>query len=108
MRHANRRILQQTALIAAVLFAPPGDSAWSQTGRPLKMVVPYTPGGGTDTPEREQIGRTQRVTMVVENRPGAGTVIGTEAASRAAPDGTTVLITDSTEFKRRCNDAQAT
>jgi tripartite-type tricarboxylate transporter receptor subunit TctC len=99
MRHAHRRILQQAALIAAVLFAPPGDSAWSQTGRPLKLVVPYTPGGGTDILARllsEQIGRTQRVAMVVENRPGAGTVIGTEAASRAAPDGTTVLITDGT------------
>jgi tripartite-type tricarboxylate transporter receptor subunit TctC len=41
----------------------------------------------------EHIGRTQGVTMLVENRPGAGTVIGTEAAARAAPDGNTLLIT---------------
>jgi tripartite-type tricarboxylate transporter receptor subunit TctC len=53
------------------------------------------PGGGTDILARllaEQIGRAQGPTMVVENRPGAGTIIATEAASRAAPDGNTVLV----------------
>jgi tripartite-type tricarboxylate transporter receptor subunit TctC len=58
-------------------------------------VVPYTPGSGPDILSRlmgEQIGRTQGPTVVVENRPGGGTVIGTEAVERAAPDGHTVLL----------------
>jgi tripartite-type tricarboxylate transporter receptor subunit TctC len=82
-------------VISAVLFAVAGPSAWSQTTRTIKIVVPFPPGGPTDFLARllgEQIGRAQGPTMVVENRPGAGSVIGTEAVSRAAPDGNTVLI----------------
>ena len=71
--------------------------AHSQTARTLKIVVPLAAGGGADIVARmlaEQIGRAQNVTAVVENRPGAGTVIGTEAVARAAPDGETVLLTN--------------
>ena len=76
------------------LFAAP---AGAQTTRSLKIVVPLAAGGGADIVARvlaEQIGRAQNVTAVVENRPGAGTVIGTEAVARAAPDGETVLLTN--------------
>ena len=72
-----------------------GHSAPSQT-RTIKIVNPYPPGGTADIIARvlgEQIGRTQGVTMLVENRSGGGTVIGTEASARAAPDGNTLLIT---------------
>jgi tripartite-type tricarboxylate transporter receptor subunit TctC len=72
-----------------------GHGAWSQP-RTIKIVNPYPPGGTADIVARvlsEHIGRTQGVTMLIENRPGGGTVIGTEAASRAAPDGNTLLIT---------------
>jgi tripartite-type tricarboxylate transporter receptor subunit TctC len=64
--------------------------------RTIKIINPYPPGGTADIVARvvgEEIGRAQGVTMLVENRPGAGTVIGTEAAARAAPDGNTLLIT---------------
>jgi tripartite-type tricarboxylate transporter receptor subunit TctC len=80
-----------TFLAAALV----NHGAWSQTTRNIKLVVPFPPGGGTDILARllaEQIGRAQGPTMVVENRPGAGTIIATEAASRAAPDGNTVLV----------------
>ena len=56
---------------------------------------PLHPGSGPDILSRlmaEQIGRAQGPTVVVENRPGAGTVIGTEAVERAEPDGHTVLL----------------
>jgi tripartite-type tricarboxylate transporter receptor subunit TctC len=72
-----------------------GHGAWSQA-RTIKIVNPYPPGGTADIVARvlsDHIGRSQGVTMLVENRPGGGTVIGTEAASRAAPDGNTLLIT---------------
>ena len=73
------------------------EPAASQTARSLKIVVPLAAGGGADIVARvlaEQIGRAQNVTAVVENRPGAGTVIGTEAVARAAPDGETVMLTN--------------
>jgi tripartite-type tricarboxylate transporter receptor subunit TctC len=73
-----------------------GHGAWSQTTKTIKVIVPYPPGGTTDILARllaEQVGRAQRLAMVIENRPGAGTVIGTEAVARAAPDGNTVLVT---------------
>ena len=59
--------------------------------------MPLAAGGGADIVARvlaEQIGRAQQRHAVVENRPGAGTVIGTEAVARAAPDGETVLLTN--------------
>jgi tripartite-type tricarboxylate transporter receptor subunit TctC len=83
------------SLAAVILLAPFGPSAWSQTAGTIKIVVPYTPGSGPDILSRlmaEQIGRAQGPTVVVENRPGGGTVIGTEAVERAEPDGHTVLL----------------
>jgi tripartite-type tricarboxylate transporter receptor subunit TctC len=83
-------------VVAAIgLTAPLAPSAWSQPAGTIKIVVPYTPGSGPDILSRlmaEQIGRAQGPTVVVENRPGGGTVIGTEAVERAEPDGHTVLL----------------
>ena len=59
----------------------------AQTAHNLKIVVPYPPASGPDILSRlmaEQIGRVQNATVVVENRPGGGTMIGTQAAARAA------------------------
>jgi len=82
-------------LIAAVtVIAAVSTSARSQS-RTIRMVVPFAPAGGTDILARlvaNHITRVHGPTVVVENRPGAGTVIATEAVARAAPDGNTVLI----------------
>lgn len=81
-------------LVAAAFLTAPLPDAAAQTGT-VKIIVPSTAGGGADILSRllaDQIARTQGVTMIVENRPGAGNTIGTEAASRAAPDGNTILI----------------
>jgi len=69
--------------------------AWSQVARTIKLVVAIPPGGAADTLARllaEQVSRTQGLSMVIENRPGAASIIGTEAVSRAAPDGNTMLL----------------
>jgi tripartite-type tricarboxylate transporter receptor subunit TctC len=87
--------IRAIATAAMLAFALPPDWAWSQTGRTIKIVVPFPAGGSSDTLARvlaDQISRAQGTTMVVENRPGATSVIGTEAASRAVPDGNTLLI----------------
>jgi tripartite-type tricarboxylate transporter receptor subunit TctC len=99
MKFPRYRFLHPASVAAAVAVLSvtlSAHGAWSQAARTVKIVVPIAPGGLTDILARllaEQIGRAQGPTMVVENRPGAGTVIGTEAVSRAAPDGNTVLIT---------------
>jgi tripartite-type tricarboxylate transporter receptor subunit TctC len=89
------RGLAAIALIAASLTALAGQAAWPQTTPTVKIVVPYPPGSGPDILSRlmaDEIGRAKGPTMLVENRPGGGTVIGTEAAARAAPDGGTILL----------------
>src|SRR5437588_2292499 len=87
------------ACCAILLLVLSGQSAWSQAARAIKLIVPYPPGGGIDVTARllaEQIGRMQGPTVVIENRPGGGTLIGSEAVARAAPDGNTVLIATNT------------
>jgi tripartite-type tricarboxylate transporter receptor subunit TctC len=81
-------------IVVATAMRLPGDAAWSQT-RPIRIVVPYAPGGINETMSRvlaEQISKTGGPSFVVESRPGAGTVLATDAVSRAAPDGNTILI----------------
>jgi len=94
--YGHRRYRLAIALIAMALATLSGRGAWSQTPATLKLVVPYPPASGPDILSRlmaEQIGRTPGgPTVVVENRPGGGTLIGTEAVARAAPDGGTVLL----------------
>jgi tripartite-type tricarboxylate transporter receptor subunit TctC len=89
----SRRDFAAVAFAASfAVLAPSGAS--SQTGT-IKIIVPLPAGGGVDVVARElakQIGRTQGATFVIENRPGAGTIIGTEAVARANPDGNTLLV----------------
>jgi tripartite-type tricarboxylate transporter receptor subunit TctC len=84
------------AVVSVILIGLSGHGAWShQATRTIKVVVPVSPGGASDLLARllaEQIGRAQGQTMLIENRPGASQIIGTEAVSRAAPDGNTLLI----------------
>jgi tripartite-type tricarboxylate transporter receptor subunit TctC len=80
------------AIVLAFLF---GQGAPAQTGRTIKMVVPFPAGGPGDILARllgEQISRTRGSTLVVESRPGASGRIGTEAVARVPPDGRTLLI----------------
>jgi tripartite-type tricarboxylate transporter receptor subunit TctC len=82
------------ALAAAALAAPSADLSLAQTGT-IKLVVPLPAGGGGDGVARqlaEQIGQAQGATFIIENRPGAGTIIGTDMVARAAPDGNTLLV----------------
>jgi tripartite-type tricarboxylate transporter receptor subunit TctC len=83
------------AAAGVALLALSGHGAVSQTARTIRIVVPFPAGGSADDLARllaDQVGRTRGVNFVIENRPGAGTVVATEAVSRAAPDGNTLLI----------------
>jgi tripartite-type tricarboxylate transporter receptor subunit TctC len=90
----SRRLSFLLGVLLACGVAP--YTAHAQKGT-MKIIVPLTAGGGADILARElgeQIGRAQNATVIIENRPGAGTAIGTEAVARSAPDGATVLLTN--------------
>src|SRR3977135_628514 len=74
-----------------------GVPAWAREypPRPIRLIVPIGAGGGTDILARhvaQKLGERLRQAAIVENRPGAGSLIGTEYAARAAPDGYTLLV----------------
>ena len=82
---------------AATAFLVPQFSAMAQSwpDRPIKLIVPQPPGGGFDTVARilaDRMGPLLGQPVVVENRTGAGTLVGTEAAARAPADGYTLLL----------------
>jgi tripartite-type tricarboxylate transporter receptor subunit TctC len=83
--------------LAVVLLALLNQEVLAQgtTGKTVRIVVPNAAGGPADVLARllaEQIARAQGPTMMIENRPGASSVIGAEAVARATPDGNTVLL----------------
>src|SRR3954465_4628877 len=81
------------SLIAAAMVALAVANAPAQSPRQIKFIVPFPAGGGGDVLTRmvaEKWAQSHGVATVIENRPGAATVLGVEAASRAAPDGNTL------------------
>jgi tripartite-type tricarboxylate transporter receptor subunit TctC len=83
------------ALAVVSVVALGNQDGWSQTQPSIRIINPFPPGGSADIVGRllaDQITRTQGVSAIVESRPGAGSVIGTEAVSRATPDGNTLLM----------------
>jgi tripartite-type tricarboxylate transporter receptor subunit TctC len=86
-------ILAAAAGVALLVLS--GHGASSQLAKTIRLVVPFPAGGSGDDLARllaDPIGRAQGVNFVIENRPGAGTIVATEAVSRAAPDGNTLLM----------------
>ena len=85
-----------SAIVALALPLPARAQAGAYPDRPIRFLVPYPPGGGTDViarivQERFQAALGQPV--VIENRGGAGGSVGTDVVAKAAPDGYTVLFT---------------
>ena len=86
-----------TLLAASGMLAAPALRA--QTGRVIRLIVPFSAGGNTDVLARIVAPRAAEIlgqTIAVENRPSASAVVGVEAVVRARPDGTTLLICDTT------------
>jgi tripartite-type tricarboxylate transporter receptor subunit TctC len=85
----------------ALLFTLPPAPATAQDypTRPVRIVVPFSPGGAVDGPTRavaQELGRRLGQQIIIENKPGAGATIGSEMVAKAAPDGYTLLLASQT------------
>ncbi|MBS0243605.1 MAG: tripartite tricarboxylate transporter substrate binding protein, partial [Proteobacteria bacterium] len=96
-RMRRRKFLGITGAAAAASVLPRSKAraaAWPD--KPVRLILPYAPGGATDLiarPWAEKLTQAFNQQFVIENRGGAGGMIGTEAASKSAPDGYTFLLT---------------
>jgi tripartite-type tricarboxylate transporter receptor subunit TctC len=89
------------AALALAAFAVPAAHAQVYPAKAIRLIVPYPAGGGTDFFARTlavQLAQQMGQQVVVENRPGAATIIGAEAAAKSAPDGYTLLLGDTATF----------
>ena len=91
----SRRALVAAATLSALTMAAP---VWAQNAfpsQPIKVIVPYPAGGATDALARmmaQKLGEAWNISVLVENKPGAGGTIGNNAVAKAAPDGYTILM----------------
>jgi tripartite-type tricarboxylate transporter receptor subunit TctC len=92
--------MQRRHLLAASLALPALSRAQSDfPSRPIRVVVPFSPGGAVDGPMRaiaEHLGRRLRQQVLIENKPGAGATIGSEMVAKSAADGYTLLLASQT------------
>jgi tripartite-type tricarboxylate transporter receptor subunit TctC len=84
-------------LLCATMLAPSVSRAQTYPSKPIHFVLPYVPGGIIDTAGRHlalRLSESLGQSVVPENRPGAGGMVGADVVARAAPDGYTMLLTD--------------
>ena len=87
----HKRLICVFTTIAA-LAAVTSSHAQSYPSKPIRVVIPYAPGGATDTPGRilvTKLSEMSRFQTFIDNRPGAGGTVGANIVARAAPDGFT-------------------
>ena len=86
--------LASAALMAVALIQTGAANAQTYPAKPLRLIVPQSAGGSTDQvarPLAQQMGAALGHSVIVDNRPGAGSVIGTDVVAKSAPDGYTLL-----------------
>ncbi|MBX9812534.1 MAG: tripartite tricarboxylate transporter substrate binding protein [Burkholderiales bacterium] len=91
------QVLARFVVIVAMLCSAAGAGAQQYPGKPVRLIVPFAPGGSTDIMARllgQRLGDALGQQIVVDNRGGAGTMIGTEIAAKSASDGYTLLVTN--------------
>ncbi len=96
MKGAQHRRLVEALCTSVLLGSASAVPAQDFPTRPIRMIIPFSAGGATDTPGRilaQKLSDTLGHQVVVDNRPGAGSTIGADLAAKAQPDGHTLLLT---------------
>ena len=91
----NRIVLHAALLLAAALAVAPAAAQSAYPSRPVKVIVPQPPGGGFDFVGRllaDRMGKQMGQAFVAENKPGSGTLVGTDFVAKAPADGYTLLV----------------
>lgn len=91
----SRRRLLAAGMVGLAASAATGPALAAFPDKPIKLVVPFAPGGGTDIIARTlatSLSAELGQSVIVENKPGAGTIIGSDQVARSAPDGYTLLV----------------
>jgi len=97
--HLKSKALLLIAALLPCILAAQLVQAQEYPTRPVKVIVPFSPGGAVDGPMRiiaQELSKRLNQQVVVENKPGAGATIGTEMVAKAAPDGYTLLLASQT------------
>jgi len=93
----SNKVLSYVVALTTALVAATAAGQAAYPDKPIKLVVPFAPGGASDLTARtlaQKMGDLMGQPIVVENKPGANGAIGTESVAKAAPDGYTILLTD--------------
>src|SRR5687768_10904203 len=98
--NGSMKLVSIIAMALAALSAPAfSQNIASYPSRPIRVIVPFAPGGGLDISTRligQKLTEKWGQNIVVDTRPGAATILGTDIASKAAPDGYTLLMITTT------------
>lgn len=95
LKKIHSKIMGSILGIGAVLISPTLLATENWPSKPIEVIVPYTPGGSTDTVARfvmKELEARLGQPIIIQNRPGANSTIGTAQAARAKPDGYTFLM----------------
>ena len=93
--HLTRRTVAKAALAATCLWIVAASAQETYPSKPIRLVVPFPPGGGTDMMARvvgNKLAETLKWTVIVDNRPGAGGNIGVDLVTKSPPDGYTIVM----------------
>jgi tripartite-type tricarboxylate transporter receptor subunit TctC len=92
---SSRLLTALTFAVATLVLLSQAPASAAYPDRVIKIVVPFAPGGGTDVVARtlaQEMAKDLGATIIIENKPGAGTILGTQAVAAAEPDGYTLLM----------------
>jgi tripartite-type tricarboxylate transporter receptor subunit TctC len=91
--------MKRRTLCLAALLAGGAAFAQDYPSRPIRIIVPFSPGGAVDGPTRaiaQELGKRLKQQVIIENKPGAGATIGSEMVAKSPPDGYTLLLASQT------------